>query len=156
MQVSEISLFFVARAQHLKLIRRHHYLMAVATTIILMVASPLVIKGLQAIHGGAAFGGGGPISPRIGAGVSAGTANGGGGMPSGDHEDPGPHLSRGERVGSGGGKASGGKGGTKGKDGGSKGRPRGLSSDNGSGDSAAGDAEGQQHQRTLRFRRAVP
>lgn len=146
-QVSEISLFFVARAQHLKLIRRHHYLMAVATTIILMVASPLVIKGLQAIHGGAAFGSGGPntsphASPRVGSGGSAGSASGGGGLPGGDHEESGP-PSRAER--------GSGKGG--GKDGGGKGRARGESVDTGSGENAAGEAEGQ---RRLRFRRAVP
>lgn len=57
--MSEISLFFVARAQHLQLIRRHQYLVAVATTIILMVASPLVIKALQTLHGSGGVGGGG-------------------------------------------------------------------------------------------------
>ncbi|CAM9597399.1 unnamed protein product, partial [Scytosiphon promiscuus] len=72
-QVSEISLFFVARAQHLQLIRRHHYLMAVATTIVLMVASPLVIRGLQHLHGGAAAG------SANGAGERGGGTGGGGG-----------------------------------------------------------------------------
>ncbi|CAM9596913.1 unnamed protein product, partial [Pylaiella littoralis] len=89
-QVSEISLFFVARAQHLKLIRRHHYLMAVATTIILMVASPLVIKGLQAVHGGAAVGAGGASSsgsPRasVAGGSGSGGGDGGGGSPNVGH-----------------------------------------------------------------------
>lgn len=159
MQVSEISLFFVARAQHLKLIRRHHYLMAVATTIVLMVASPLVIKGLQAIHGGAAFGNGGSstspraspratshASPRVGPGGSAGSACGGGvgALPSGGHEESGLQW-MGER--------GGGKGG--GKEGGGIKGAKGGSMDNGSvdKDKAAGDADGQGR---LRFRRAVP
>ncbi|CAM9794468.1 unnamed protein product, partial [Hapterophycus canaliculatus] len=89
-QVSEISLFFVARAQHLELIRRHHYLMAVATTIILMVASPLVIRGLQHLHGGGAGGGssnsnstgdrgGGGGGGDRGGGDRGGESDGGGG-----------------------------------------------------------------------------
>lgn len=62
-QVSEISLFFVARAQHLQLIQRHHYLVSVATTVILMVASPVVIKALQKFSGfsGNGSGNGGSI-----------------------------------------------------------------------------------------------
>ncbi|CAB1121126.1 unnamed protein product [Ectocarpus sp. CCAP 1310/34] len=88
-QVSEISLFFVARAQHLKLISRHHYLMTVATTVILMVASPLVIKGLQAVHGGAACGEGGATcsSPRNGTGTGGGGGGGRGVGESGGAED---------------------------------------------------------------------
>lgn len=89
LQVSEISLFFVARAQHLQLIQRHHYLVAVATTIILMVASPLVIKALQTIHGGSgSSGGGGECLPGgliggggaggVGVGVGMGGGSGGG------------------------------------------------------------------------------
>lgn len=132
MQVSEISLFFVARAQHLKLIRRHHYLMAVATTIILMVASPLVIKGLQAIHGGAVFGAGGsgsssspPASVAGGNGSGSGSGSGGGGSGGGDGggvlpsggkgESTLPLLSeRGGVVGEGGGSGGGGTGGRRG------------------------------------------
>lgn len=37
----------MGKAQHLGLIVRHHYLMAVASTITLMIVSPLIIKGLQ-------------------------------------------------------------------------------------------------------------
>ncbi|CAM9182261.1 unnamed protein product [Choristocarpus tenellus] len=49
-QVSEISLFFVAQAQHLNLISRYNYLMFVAATIILMAASPFVIGALQRLQ----------------------------------------------------------------------------------------------------------
>lgn len=72
----------MARAQHLQLIQRHHYLMAVATTIILMVASPLVIKALQTFHGGSGVGGAtADCLPTglVGAGAkSAGGGSGGG------------------------------------------------------------------------------
>lgn len=63
-QVSEISLFFLAKAQNLKLIPRQDYLMAVATTITLMVVSPVIIKGLQG------------FSMSDGAGGAAGFAGG--------------------------------------------------------------------------------
>lgn len=47
-------------------IPRPHYLLAVATTIVLMAASPLVIKGLQRFSG---FSFGGSSSSGVGAGV---------------------------------------------------------------------------------------
>ena len=40
-QISELSLFLVARAQEYRLISRHVYLMVVATTIVLLVLTPL-------------------------------------------------------------------------------------------------------------------
>jgi len=39
-QVSEVSLFFTGKAQHMGLISRHTYLMTVATTVLLLAASP--------------------------------------------------------------------------------------------------------------------
>ncbi|CAM9541238.1 unnamed protein product, partial [Laminaria digitata] len=97
-QVSEISLFFVARAQHLQLIQRHHYLMAVATTIILMVASPLVIKALQTFHGAASGGGVGSDC------VSGGNGNGNG---NGNENGSGNGIGNGNGVGNGAGNVTG-------------------------------------------------
>ncbi|CAN0023217.1 unnamed protein product [Discosporangium mesarthrocarpum] len=49
-QVSEISLFFVAQAHNLHLISRHHYLMTVAASIIIMVVSPFVLGTFLRVH----------------------------------------------------------------------------------------------------------
>jgi len=46
-QVSEVSLFFMAKSQHLGLVSRHTYLMAVATTVILMGLSPFTSHAMR-------------------------------------------------------------------------------------------------------------
>jgi predicted Kef-type K+ transport protein len=48
-QISELSLFLVARAQEYRLISRHVYLMVVATTIVLLVLTPLSAHAFRGI-----------------------------------------------------------------------------------------------------------
>lgn len=48
-QISELSLFLVARAQEYQLISRHVYLMVVATTIVLLVLTPLSAHAFRGI-----------------------------------------------------------------------------------------------------------
>ncbi|CAM9563884.1 unnamed protein product, partial [Phaeothamnion confervicola] len=49
-QVSEISLFFVARAQQMRLLSRHLYLMMVATTVVLLCVSPVIVAAVRRLN----------------------------------------------------------------------------------------------------------
>jgi predicted Kef-type K+ transport protein len=48
-QISELSLFLVARAQEYRLISRHVYLIVVATTVVLLVLTPLSVHAFRGV-----------------------------------------------------------------------------------------------------------